>query len=204
LSSSSAPTSGPITIGSVAWFGDSIAYDAAAGLGRALEASGLSFSNSSFAGESLTDNLLIDDEESWLHKRVPKALAGRDEDLVVWQLSMWDYGAPVDVKLDTMTWFIELALANHDAVLFVIAPPAEDLANEVGRDELEQSAQTVAARYPDGCGSLTQASCGETTTSGSMRAGSPCPNPMASTCARWGWLATQRGSRSSSPPVSKA
>ncbi len=138
----------PLTIDSVAWFGDSIAHDAAAGLEPALEAAGISFDNYSFAGQSLTDNLLVDDEESWLHERIPEALGGRDEDLVVWQLSMWDYGAPVDVKLATMTWFVELALAHHDAVLFISAPPVEDPASEVGRDELEQSAQTVAARYP--------------------------------------------------------
>jgi len=141
----------PITIESVAWFGDSIAYDTAGGLEGALGAAGVSFNNYSFAGESLTGNLFIE-EESWLHKRIPKALARRGEALVIWQLSMLDYGAPADVKLATLTSFVELALADHDAVLFVTAPPLEDPAGEVGKDELEQAAHTVAARYPGRAG----------------------------------------------------
>lgn len=139
-------------IDSVLWMGDSIAFDETPGVTAALSGAGLEVFGHAFPGASLTGHAWLPEGQTWLTHRYPAVLASNPADVVVWQLSRFDAPAPMDTNLLADTAFVEMALRDHDAVVFVTPPPMRPRAvPNVGDEdwsELEKAARLVAHRFP--------------------------------------------------------
>jgi hypothetical protein len=139
------------TISSAIWMGDSLAFEQAPGVQAALESAGLSFATYAYPGVSLSGDAWLNNGETWLYDHHEPLLATTDADVVIWQLSRFDTISPPDILLLTHTTFVDMALRNHGAVVFVTAPPVADSALMVlGEDweTLTNVAYQVAERYP--------------------------------------------------------
>jgi hypothetical protein len=71
---------------------------------------------------------------------------------VVWQLSRFDAPAEMDTNILADTAFVEMALRNHAAVVFLTPPPIRAGAvpglGEADWADLEEASRLVAYRYP--------------------------------------------------------
>lgn len=145
-----APRAGaPIT--SAIWMGDSLAFEEAPGVEAALESAGLAFSTFAYPGVSMSGDAWLNNGETWMYDHHEPLLAGSDADVVIWQLSRFDTISPPDILLLTHMTFVDIALRNHRAVVFVTAPPVADEALMVlGEDwaALTDVAYEVATQYP--------------------------------------------------------
>ena len=139
-------------IDSVLWMGDSIAFDETPGVTAALSGAGLELFGHAFPGASLTGHAWMPEGQTWLTHRYPGVLASNDADVVVWQLSRFDAPAAMDANILADTAFVEMALRDHAAVVFVTPPPMRTGAVPGVGDEdwtdLEEAARLVAHRYP--------------------------------------------------------
>jgi hypothetical protein len=147
-----APPPQRVEIDSVLWMGDSIAFDESPGVTAALSGAGLDVTGHAFPGASLTGHAWLPDGQTWLTDRYPDVLANTPADVVVWQLSRFDAPAAIDSNILADTAFVEMALRDHAAVVFLTPPPVRPGAvPNVDDDdwaELEQAARLVAYRYP--------------------------------------------------------
>jgi hypothetical protein len=138
-------------ITSAIWMGDSLAFEQAPGVQAALESAGLAFSTYAYPGVSLSGDAWLNNGETWLYDHHEPLLAATDADVVIWQLSRFDTISPPDILLLTHATFVDMALRNHQAVVFVTAPPVADSALMVlGEDweALTDVASQVAERHP--------------------------------------------------------
>ena len=131
--------------------GDSLAFEQAPGVQAALESAGLEFATYAYPGVSLSGDAWLNNGETWLYDHHEPLLAATDADVVIWQLSRFDTISPPDVLLLTHTTFVDMALRNHRAVVFVTAPPiADDALIALGEDweTLTDVAYQVADSHP--------------------------------------------------------
>jgi len=145
-----APTVALPVITSALWMGDSIAYELAPGVETALTAAGVEIASHAFPGISLTEDSWMPPGETWIDDHHEPMLAASDADVVIWELSLFDTLSPRDVLLLGHTAFVDIALRNHQAVVFVVPPPLADGAvpYSPGWATVSDVAFTVAADHP--------------------------------------------------------
>lgn len=152
--SSAAPPAVPTTplpvITSALWMGDSIAYELSPGVVTALTAAGIEIASHAFPGISLTEDSWMPPGETWIYDHHEPMLAANDADVVIWELSLFDTLSARNVLMLGHTAFVDVALRNHQAVVFVVPPPLADGAvpYSPGWATVTDVAFTVAATYP--------------------------------------------------------
>lgn len=102
-----------------------------------------------------------------------------DADVVIWELSLFDTLSSEDVLLLGHTTFVDIALRNHQAVVFVLPPPVADgaIPFSAGWDPVIAVANRVAAQHPGRVFIANAAAVWGTTFVGTAPDGTPLRKP---------------------------
>lgn len=131
------------TLRAVAWQGDSVAFDSAPGVVAALEAAGLRVEARTFLGVGLVDTETADPMALFV-----EPLFAEPPDAVIFMLSGWDGGHPVDVQRAALARYADALDAAGVALVLVTPPPVDPTRHESGTEAMLTAAQELAAARP--------------------------------------------------------
>lgn len=135
---------------SVLWMGDSLAFEEAPAVVATLRAAGLRVDTYAYPGVSLAGDDFLPEGESWIVDHHAPTLVTHRSDVVFWQLALFDTIYSPDLLLARHREFADIALWNHDALVFVLPPAivAGSVPYSPGWDRVIDVAEQVAAEHP--------------------------------------------------------
>jgi len=143
----SSPTTVPgarTMVATVAWQGDSVAFDSAPGVIAALQASGPSVSSQAFLGVGLVDHDNIQPFALFVDP-----LAQTPPDLVVFMLSGWDGGFDEATQREAFNAYADAWQRLGSALVVLEPPPVNPARHENTTDTMLAIARERAALFPD-------------------------------------------------------
>jgi len=139
-----APVPSAATIGSVAWQGDSVAFDSAPGVIASLSASGPSVVAQTFLGVGLVDHDNIHPMALFVDP-----LLAAPPDLVVFMLSGWDGVFDEATQRAAFNTYADAWRDLGTTLVVVEPPPVDPTRHENNTDTMLAIARSRAAEFPD-------------------------------------------------------